>query len=279
VGHPPDPTAVESVLVWGSNRTPFASFPHLKLAASAGAGVEHILKDPTLDPEVRVTRFIDSEMTAQMVEWVVLAVLYARRGWETLRHRQAIGDWSRVEFTPAAAYPVGILGLGELGGTAARALAALGLRVLGWSRSPRQIDGVETFHGPAGLERLMEEARVVVGLLPHTPATENLLNRQLMGLMPPGSWIINAGRGVHLVEDDLLALLATGRIAGAILDVTREEPLPAGHPFWGHPRVILTMHGAAISNPRHVAEVFYEEVQRVRRGEDSPRAVPRERGY
>lgn len=279
VGHPPDPAAVESVLVWGSNRTPLGSFPNLKLAASAGAGVEHILKDPTLPANVRVTRFVDPEMTAQMVEWVVLAVLYARRGWETLRHRQANGDWTRVEFAPPADAPVGILGLGEMGGAVARALAGLGLRVLGWSRRKRQIPGVETFHGRTGLERMMEQARIVVGLLPHTPETEDLINRNLLCLMPPGSWVINAGRGVHLVEEDLLALLATGRIAGAVLDVTREEPLPAGHPFWGHPRVRLTMHGAAISNPKHVAAVFHEEIQRLRIGEESPRAVCRKHGY
>lgn len=278
-GQAPDPHRVEAVLVWGSNRVPFATFPSLRLAASAGAGVEHILRDPTLPPDVRVTRFIDPAMTAQMVEWVVLSVLYARRNWETLRHRQAAGDWSRVEVPDAADSPIGILGLGELGGAAARALAGLGLRVFGWSRTPRQIPGVETFHGLTGLHRMVSATRIIVGLLPHTPETEDLLNRDLLERLPMGSWVINAGRGVHLVEEDLLALLAAGRLAGAILDVTREEPLPAGHALWSHPRVLLTMHGAATSNPQHVAAVFYEEVQRVRRGEPSVRAITRELGY
>ena len=161
---------------------------------------------------------------------------------------------------------IGILGLGELGGDAARKLLALGFPVMGWSRRPKDIPGVEGFHGEAGLAAMLARSDILICLLPLTPDTRGVLNARSLGLLPRGAFLLNAARGGHVVQEDLLAALDQGQIAGAALDVFEPEPLPADHPFWAHPKVVLTPHAASITIPRSAAPQVVENIHRARAG-------------
>jgi glyoxylate/hydroxypyruvate reductase A len=178
-----------------------------------------------------------------------------------------------------ALFVVGILGLGALGAAAAQQLRALGFAVAGWSRGAKSIEGVRSFHGDHGFAALLGESEIVVCLLPLTPATENILDRRAFALMPRGAAVINCARGGHLVEADLLAALDAGQLSAAVLDVFRQEPLPPDHPFWRHPKVVVTPHVAAATHPPTAAPVVADTLRRVRENRPLVNVVDRSAGY
>ncbi len=274
-----DPTEIDYALVWRPEPGFLASLPNLKLILSLGAGVNHLLGDPHLPRHIPIVRLVDPHMTEAMSEYVVLQVLRLHRRDLDYRAQQEAEVWRELDQQNAVDRRIGILGLGELGRDAAKKLAALGFDVAGWSRSEKNLGGIASYAGAAGLPPLLGRSEILVCLLPLTAETAGILNASTLALLPKGAALINAARGAHLVEEDLLAALASGQVSGAVLDVFREEPLPADHPFWHHPRVIVTPHVAAFTNPATAAPIILDNIRRFEEGRRLLNRVDPARGY
>ena len=269
---------IEYALVYEPPPGLLASLPNLKAIFSLWAGVDHLASDPELPP-LPVIRIVERSMTATMTAHVVQQVLDLHTHALDYRAQQAARHWEQLELRAPWERRVGILGLGSLGRDAAEKLTALRFDVAGWSRSPKQIAGIACFHGEDGLTDFLARTDILVCLLPMTEATRGILSRSLFDRLPPGAALVNCARGAHLVDDDLLAALADGRISSAALDVFNEEPLPADHPYWGHPRVVVTPHVAAFSVPATAIESVAANIRRMEAGEAPLYVVDFARGY
>ena len=274
-----DKTAIDYALVWHPDPGLLASLPNLKLIVSLGAGIDHILRDPNLPAGVPIMRLIDPHMTQAMCEYVALQVLRLHRQDVDYRGQQAAAEWRELTQPNAAERRVGILGFGTLGQAASRTLQALGFAVAGWSRSAKQVAGFATYAGSAGLDEMLARSDILVCLLPMTPETEDILDAGLFARLPRGAGLVNAGRGRHLVEADLLAALDTGQLSAAVLDVFRAEPLPPSHPFWRHPRIVVTPHVAADTNPPTAAPIIAGAIRDFEAGRPLANLVDPRRGY
>jgi len=274
-----DPAEIAMALVWKPPHGVLASLPNLRLIASLGAGVDHIFDDPTLPRHVPIMRLVDPHMVAAMSEYILTQVLRLHRQDAVYAAQQRDGVWQEHRQINAGERRVGILGLGQFGADAALKLAALGFDVAGWSRGKKTLPGISCFHGEAGFAPFLARSDIVVCLLPLTPATESVLDARSFALMPRGAAIVNVGRGGHLAEDDLLAALDSGQIGAAVLDVFRTEPLPEGHPFWRHPKVIVTPHIAAATNPPTAAIIVADNIRRLREGLPLSHLVDRALNY
>jgi glyoxylate/hydroxypyruvate reductase A len=260
-----------------SGLTDFTPMTRLKAVLNLWAGVEDVTGNPTL--KVPLARMVDEGLTEGMVEWVTGHVLRHHLGMDTHILGQD-GIWRAGSAPPLARdRSVAILGLGVLGAACAQALAALNFRVLGWSRSPKAIAGVETRSGADGLDAVLAEAEIVVLLLPDTPATENTLDARRIALLPGGAVVINPGRGPLIDDDALLAALDSGHLGHATLDVFRTEPLPADHPYWAHPKVTVTPHIASETRAPSAARVIAENIRRGEAGAPFLHLVDRDAGY
>jgi glyoxylate/hydroxypyruvate reductase A len=275
-----DVSEIEFVIVGGRSPGDLSIFPKLKAIQSTWAGVNHLLRSEGLPPNVPIARMVDRGLTSSMTEFVVYHVLDELRGGPVLRAAQASRNW--LETTPRAAdsLMVGILGLGTLGSDIAAKLAGLGCRVKGWSRSAKENGPrLESFCGTQSLPAFCAGLDILVCLLPLTSETENILNAGLFALLPKGALVINAARGGHLVEADLLAALESGQIGRAVLDVFQTEPLPPDHPFWQHPRITVLPHVAAITRPGTGAEDIFANYRRAVAGQGLANRVDPGRGY
>ncbi len=260
----------------GGDISDFTPYTRCRAVLNLWAGVERITGNPTLTQPL--CRMVDPALTAGMVEWVTGHVLRHHLGMD--RHIVNPGRvWDQQPPPLAAERPVTILGLGELGQACAAALVALGFPVTGWSRSPREVPGVRTHHGTAGLQAALSGAQIVVTLLPATPDTENLLDATTLGWLPTGAVIINPGRGRLIDDAALLAALDSGQVSHATLDVFRIEPLPQDHPYWAHPAVTVTPHIAADTRPASASRVIAENIRRDLAGLPLLHLVERARGY
>jgi glyoxylate/hydroxypyruvate reductase A len=274
-----DPAEIDYALVWRPEPGFLASLPNLKLILSLGAGVDHLLGDPQLPRHIPIVRLVDPHMTDAMSEYVILQVLRLHRRDLDYRAQQEAGIWRELDQQNAVDRRVGILGLGELGLDAAKKLRALGFDVAGWSRSEKNLAGIKSYAGPAGLPLLLARSEILVCLLPLTSETQGIMNASALSLLPRGAALVNAARGAHLVEADLLMALASGQVSAAVLDVFREEPLPADHPFWHHPRVVVTPHVAAFTNPTTAAPIILDNIRRFEEGRPLLNLVDLPRGY
>lgn len=270
---------IDFAVAWRPPQGVFAQLPNLKVLHSLGAGVESMIHDPTLGPGVTVCRVVEDRLTLGMSEYVLLHVLRYHRRLDELIANQKAKAWTFFPpaYTPATT--VGILGLGRLGIDAGEKLAALGFRVVGWSQTEKQVRGIESYAGPGQLDDFLRVCDMLVCLLPLTPETTGILNRRTLGLLKPGAYLINAGRGGQLVDADLLALLDEGHIAAATLDVFHQEPLPRDNPFWTHPRITITPHNASDSLPLPVAKSIMEQYERFKAGRPLQNMVDRTKGY
>lgn len=260
-----------------SGLTDFTPFTGLKAVLNLWAGVEDVVGNPTLT--VPLARMVDDGLTEGMVEWVTGHVLRHHLGMDTHIHGQD-GIWRGDSAPPLARdRTVAVLGLGVLGTACAQILAQLRFRTLGWSRSPKSVPGVTCHHGAEGLRAALTQAQIAVLLLPDTPATENTLNAETLGLMPRGAVILNPGRGPLIDDDALLAALASGQIAHATLDTFRLEPLPQDHPYWAHPQVTVTPHIASATRTASASRSIAENIRRGEAGEPFLHLVDRARGY
>lgn len=255
----------------------FTPFTRLKAVLSLWAGVERIVTNPSLT--VPLCRMVDPGLTRGMVEWVVAHVMRYHVGTDTHVLGQD-GVWRNGIVPPLAPdRVVAVLGLGELGRAVAAALTALGFDVVGWSRSPREVAGVRTFAGEAGLLDALRDAEIVVTLLPATRDTDRLLDARRLAALPAGARLVNPGRGSLVDDAALLEALDSGHLAHATLDVFRAEPLPPDHPFWAHPRVTVTPHIAADTRPGTASAIVAENVRRGEAGQPFLHVVDRARGY
>ena len=231
-------------VVWAPPQQFIDEQTRLKGIFNIGAGVDALL-GLRLPPGVPVVRLDDAGMSVQMAEYVCHAVIRHFREFDGYEADAAQRKWSYRKPRLRADFPVGVMGLGVLGERVSRALAQFDFPVRGWSRSPKAIPGVQCFSGDAGFNDFLAASRVLVCLLPLTPETENIMRRDTLARLQPGGYVINVARGHHLVDDDLIALLDSGHLAGATLDVFRTEPLPAAHAFWMHPKITVTPHTSA----------------------------------
>ncbi len=236
--------AADYGVVWVPPQAFFDQQPQLKAAFNIGAGVDALLR-LRVAPTTRLVRLDDAGMAAQMAEYVCHALLRFYRDFDAYAQQQTQALWLQRKVPDRAEVPVGIMGLGVLGEHVARAVAALDFPVNGWSRSAKQIEGVRSFAGNDQLNAFLAASKVLVCLMPLTADTRDLLNRNTLSQLQRGAYLINVARGAQLVEEDLLALLENGHMAGATLDVFRTEPLPADHAFWKHPKVVVTPHISA----------------------------------
>lgn len=260
----------------GGPITDFAPFTNARAVLSLWAGVEKIVGNKTLTQPL--CRMVDDGLRQGMVEWVVGHVLRAHLGMDRYVREKPRG-WEQHVPPLATDRSVTVLGLGELGSAAATALAQLGFRVTGWSRSPRDVAGVRCLAGADSLPEALASAEILIGLLPQTPETIDLLNAERLALLPKGSFIVNAGRGTLIVDDALVAALDSGQVAQATLDVFRTEPVPADHPFWSHPAVTISPHIAAATRASTAAEKIAENVVRAESGEPLQHVVDRTLSY
>lgn len=273
-----DPRGIEYALVWASPDGLLHELPDLRAVFSLGAGVDHLVHGEV--PEsVELVRMVDPALTEGMVEYVVYQVLRRHRRMDAYARQQARHEWHTHPQVRPGDRRVGILGLGEMGGACARALADLGFDVAGWARTHRELPGVAACTGDDGLAWLLGRSDILICLLPLTAATRGLLDAELFTRLPAGAAIINAARGEHLDEDALLVALGEGRIGHAVLDVFRREPLPPDHAFWHHPRIDVTPHMASLTNPWTGAQVVARAIEADRNGEPLPHRVDRGRGY
>ena len=278
-----DPADVHYAAVWKPAPGELAAFPNLRVIFNLGAGVDALMADSSL-PKVPLVRVAVGDLTHRMTEYVVLHVLMHHRQELYLRASQREKRWQPKFQWPAGAVTVGIMGLGTLGSDAADVLRRLGFRVAGWSNSPKAIDGIECFHGKAELDAFLQRTDILVCLLPLTPDTRHILNRGLFAKLnrtgPMGAPVlINAGRGGLQNEADILHCLDDGTLGAASLDVYAMEPLPPDSPFWTHPKIVLTPHNAADTDPDEISRYVARQIERFEAGGALENVVNPARGY
>jgi len=280
IGNPDD---IEVACVWRAPHGVLAALSNLKLIVNLGAGADFLLADPDL-PDVPIVRAAHPDLSMRLTEYVVLHTLRYHRRQPLYDEQQRNRLWQAHHQPAASEVAVGVMGLGAIGTEAARVLARIGFKVAGWSASAKTIDGIETFHGAAGLDAFLARTEILVCLLPLTPATEGILDRALFGRLKRdgaagGAFLINAGRGPLQVDADILAALDDGTLAGATLDVFPQEPLPPESPMWTHPKVTVTPHNAGDILPDILAAEVMRQIGRLARGEPLANVVDRARGY
>jgi glyoxylate/hydroxypyruvate reductase A len=283
---PNDPINADDVAyaaVWKPTPGSLATFRNLRVIFNLGAGVDALMADATL-PKVPIVRVAVDDLTGRMTEYVVLHVLMHHRQQPYLANCQHTKAWAPKAQWPARAIRVGIMGLGTLGIDAARVLRQLGFQVSGWSRSAKHVEGVNCHSGERGMASFLKETNILVCLLPLTGDTRHILNRQTFTQLDRGSplgapVLINAGRGGLQVEDDILACLDDGTLGAATLDVFQTEPLPTTSPFWTHPRVIMTPHNAADTDPLAISGYVAQQIARFEAGAKLENVVDPARGY
>jgi glyoxylate/hydroxypyruvate reductase len=273
-----DPAQVRYLAAWTPPENIAATFRNIELVFSVGAGVDQF-DFSQLPPHVPLVRMLELGIAESMVEYVTMAVLALHRDLLHFVAQQREQTWREIRITRAAKRRVGVMGLGLLGQAVLERPKPFGFPLAGWNRSPRSIEDVRCYAGRQALLDFLVQTDILVCLLPLTDETRGILNTSLFEALPRGAQLVNVGRGGHLVEADLIEALERGRLSAAVLDVAEHEPLPAGHPFWSHPRILLTPHIASMTTPEAAVEFVLETIGRHRRGEALPGRVDREHGY
>ena len=257
----------------------FPRLPNIKLIIALQAGVDALLKDPDLPTNVPVVRSSPPQGDQMIMEYVLLHVLRHHREMPFFLENQRRLVWEKREIYKASDRRIGFMGLGLMAFKCAAILRDIGFHVASWTRTEKKFDGVESFYGDDGLEPFMARTDILINVLPLTPDTEDILCDRTFGMMPKGACIINIGRGQHVVDNDLIAALDSGHLAGATLDVFRQEPLSTDHPFWTHPDITLMPHTARKTRPIDIVPQIVENVRRLRAGEPLLQLVNIEAGY
>jgi glyoxylate/hydroxypyruvate reductase len=275
-----DPDAIDVAVVWNPPAGLLKKMRRLKLVVSRGAGADFLLGSADLPHHVPLIRYTDPGIAARMAEFVALSVLFLHRDWTAMRNRQVARRWiGDLPSEPSGRRRVGIMGLGDLGSAAIERLRPFGFDLGGWSRSPKQFAGVEMFAGPEGLASFVSRTDILVCLLPLTSETAGIIDRALIDRLPRGACLVNAGRGGHVVDKDLLDALDEGHLTAAVLDVFRDEPLPVEHAFWAHPGITITQHSAAVLTDEEEAAAASRLLAEALLAGYTPGLVNRQLGY
>ena len=272
---------IDAAVCWFAPHGLLAQLPRLQLVQSLAAGVDHLFADRSLPRALPLCRVIDPVMGAGMNAYVAWAVVQRHRSMQGYVVSAANARWEEQPISSPRNYRVGVAGLGAIGMGCARALAAIGYDVRGWSRGAKTDvpEGVSTFHGSSQLDAFLAGCDALVCLLPLTAETHGFLDADLFARLPRGAHLINVGRGDHLVEADVIAALDSGRLSFATLDAFSIEPLPVGNPLWTHPRVLVTPHVATRTDRHIIAKQTLSNLAAVRRGERPAHQVDPDRGY
>ena len=274
----PGAGVADHAVVWAPPQQFIDEQPGLQALFNIGAGVDALLK-LRLPAGLQVVRIDDAGMSVQMAEYVTHAVIRHFREFDGYAADTQAGRWSYRKPRSRADFAVGVMGLGVLGSRVAQALRTFEFPVNGYSRSPKPLEGVRGFAGREQLGDFLRASRILVNLMPLTPETENILNRETLSQLQPGGYLINVARGRHLVNEDLIALIDSGHLAGATLDVFRTEPLPAEHPFWRHPQITVTPHTSARTLREESIAQIAGKILAKQRGEPIRGVVDAQRGY
>lgn len=272
-------SAVRYALIWKPPPGMLTKFTDLKAILSLSAGVDDLLANPDVPRNVPIVRLLDAGYAQQMAEYAIFAVICFQHRMPELFRQRSGAVWRQLEPALASRWSVGVMGLGALGGYTARTIAGLGYPVAGWSRSVKRVEGVTTFSGTTQFGEFLSRSRVVVNMLPLTAGTRGILNRATFSQMPRDGYIVNIARGAHLIEEDLLESLDSGQLGGAMLDVFETEPLPESHPFWRHPKVLVTPHVAGVTIASEAQAQVIDNVKKMECGETPLGLVDREKGY
>ncbi|WP_069131057.1 2-hydroxyacid dehydrogenase [Rhodohalobacter halophilus] len=269
---------VQFAVAWRHPANLFDGFPNLKVISSLGAGVDHLLSDNTIPDDIQFTRIVAPSLSGQLADYVLTAVLNIIRKTDRYLDQQRRAIWRPLDSIKKDAIAVGVMGLGAIGEKTATRLRDNGFNVNGWSKSQKQIDGVNCYRKDQ-LGSFLAQTNIIICLLPLTPETEGILDLELFKSLKKPSFLINVARGGHLVEEDLIYALDTDLISHATLDVFSEEPLPESHPFWGRDKITITPHIASVTDPKESAELILENYKRMLSGMDLLHQVDREAGY
>jgi glyoxylate/hydroxypyruvate reductase A len=276
----PNSIGANYAIVWKPPKELFERNTQLKGAINYGAGVDAILSMDSVPSRIPIIRLEDAGMAQQMAEYALYGVIHHHRHMQVYAAQQRDRVWLQHEDRANLQRPVvGVMGLGEMGGHVAKKIAAFGYDVRGWSKSKRAVDGVKCFAGSDQLNEFLSGTNVLVCMLPLTEETRGVINAQTLAKLPRGSFLVNAGRGAHMVEADVLAALESGQLTGALLDVFATEPLPQDNPLWSHPNVIVTPHIAATTPIRDACAQIVDKIERMERGEIVSGIVDRAIGY
>lgn len=276
---PHDKKRVKMALVWKHPKGALQAYPNLRYIASNGAGVDFIFEDSTIDKSIPVTRVVDHQLAIDMSEYVIAILFTYLKNLQAYKVDQTKKLWEPKPYKRIQDVRVGILGLGKLGAQLGHDLVRIGFNVHSWSSSKKEVKGIFSYAGPEQLKDFLKISKVLVCLLPLTESTRGILNKQLFDQLPRGAFVVNAARGGHLVDKDLLAALDSQQLSGAALDVYHEEPLPKDHLFWEHPKVLMTPHYASVSDTSSVVPQIIENYQRMEAGQPLLYEVSKNRGY
>lgn len=277
--NPPRTDDILYCIAWKPKPGSLAALKNLQVVFSMGAGVDAIMADTTYPRHVPLSRVVDDTLSQSMTEFVVLQILYWHRRMHDLQSLQKLKKWRQIASPRAEYVRVGILGFGVLGQAAAVPLKALNYKLSGWSATPKQVEGVTTYHGQDQLKTFLAETDILVCLLPLTQATRGIINKSTLAALPKGAIVINCARGGHVVETDLIEALDSGHIRGATLDVFATEPLPDTNPLWSHPNVVVTPHSAAATDPAAFMAHVARTIKRLDQGLPPENLVDFARGY
>lgn len=269
----------EIALVWAPPSGRLAALPNLRGIILQGQGVDHMMSDPTTPQDIPLVRLVDPDMSAALSHWAILAALDFWRDGPCYRQQQIKKIWAKKPQRRAQGGVVGVMGVGAIGSVIATRFAGLGFTVKGWARTPRQLPSVSLYTGMRGLDSFLKDVEILVSVLPLTPETRGIMNADLFAKLAPGACVINGGRGLQIVEQDLLMALESGQVGAAVLDVFETEPLPAAHPFWTHDKIAVWPHVAAQTNPQSAAQQVADAITKIMAGQAPANQVDWHRGY